>query len=173
MDPHQRYNLASILNAMNIEDDIIRESFITIREHQMEMVNVIHGVSYINDSRSTNVRCLWNALEQMYNGRTVLLMGGVDRGQNDYTSMDLPALMKEKVKCIISICDNPKPIIKAYKGIVPQFLIAHDMDEAVGAAYRVATKGDTVLMSPACASFDWFENFMERGKAFKKAVKKI
>ena len=135
----------------------------------MERVTTVSGVEYINDSKATNVNSTWYALESM-NEPTVWIVGGVDKG-NDYTQ--LYDLVKEKAKCIIALGTDNAKILDAFSGLGKDIYEASSMIEAVALAYRVAVKGDNVLLSPACASFDLFESYEDRGNQFKEAVRSL
>ena len=135
----------------------------------LEKVLKIQNVQYINDSKATNVNATFFALDSM-TGPTVWIVGGVDKG-NDYT--DLMALVNEKVKAIICLGIDNKKIIDAFADVVDELVEVASMTEAVRQAYRMAEKGDTVLLSPACASFDLFENYEDRGRQFKQAVQNL
>ncbi|MDP4210443.1 MAG: UDP-N-acetylmuramoyl-L-alanine--D-glutamate ligase [Bacteroidota bacterium] len=171
---HNTYNsmAAGIAGrVLDIRKEIIRESLSDFQgvEHRLEFVLKIHGVDYINDSKATNVNSVWYALESMANP-TVWIVGGTDKG-NDYS--ELFDLVKQKVKAIVCLgADNTK-IIKAFKDIIPTIIDTHSMDEAVKASYQLAKNGDTVLLSPACASFDLFENYEDRGRKFKDSVREL
>jgi UDP-N-acetylmuramoylalanine--D-glutamate ligase len=170
---HNQYNtMAACVAAgtMEIRKNKIREAVQTFQslEHRMESVVTIRGVEFINDSKATNVNSTWYALESM-NKPTILILGGIDKG-NDYSLiMDL---VKEKVKAIVCLgLDNEK--IKEAFGDVVKVVSTSGADEAVQAAFNMATVGDAVLLSPACASFDLFKNYEDRGKQFKEAVKNL
>jgi len=155
----------------DIIKDVVRESmtdFCNV-EHKLEFVLSIHGIEFINDSKSTNVNSAWYALETINNG-IIWIVGGVDKG-NDYSI--LKNLVKEKVKAIICLGVDNSRIIKAFKRIVPSIVEARSAKEAVAFAYRLGKKGDTVLLSPCCASFDLFENYEDRGQQFKRAVRQL
>ncbi len=156
---------------VDIRKDSIRESMSDFHniDHRLELVGNIHGVEYINDSKATNVNSTWYALESMENP-VILILGGVDKG-NDYSMLD--DLVKEKVKAIICLGADNKKIIKAFGGMVETIVEAKSATEAVAQAYKMGKKGDTVLLSPACASFDLFENYEDRGTQFKKAVRAL
>jgi UDP-N-acetylmuramoylalanine--D-glutamate ligase len=133
----------------------------------MEFVAKVNGIEFINDSKATNINATWFALESM-DKPTIWVVGGVDKG-NDYN--ELTALVKEKVKAIICLgIDNTK-IIEAFSGVVDTIVEANSALEAVAFAYQLGSKEEVVLLSPACASFDLFENYEDRGNQFKKAVK--
>lgn len=168
---HNQYNtMAACVTAatMDIRKEKIREAVQTFQnlEHRMEHVATIRGVEFINDSKATNVNSTWYALESMTKP-TVLILGGVDKG-NDYTLMQ--ELVTEKVKAIICLGVDNKKIHEAFGPIVATIIDTASAEEAVGAAFAHAAKGDVVLLSPACASFDLFKNYEDRGKQFKRAV---
>ncbi len=133
------------------------------------MLEVLQGVNFINDSKATNVHATWYALESM-DRPVIWIVGGVDKG-NDYST--LLDLVKQKVKAIICLGMNSKKIQDSFKTCVKDFVHATDMREAVEKSYALANHGDSVLMSPACASFDLFTNFEERGVEFKNQVRKL
>jgi UDP-N-acetylmuramoylalanine--D-glutamate ligase len=138
-------------------------------EHRMEFVAMVRGIEFINDSKATNVNSTWYALESM-NKPTILILGGTDKG-NDYSLIE--DLVKEKVKAIICMGVDNKKIIEAFKDIVPVIVETDSAKKAVNAAFRAAVKDDVVLLSPACASFDLFKNYEDRGSQFKEAVKEL
>lgn len=156
---------------MDIRKEKIRESLTSFKslEHRMEYVATVRGVDFINDSKATNVNSLWFALESMENP-VVLIMGGVDKG-NDYSA--IRDLVKEKVKAIICLGVDNAPIQEALSNDTPVMVDTRSMKDAVQAAFHHAAKGDVVLLSPACASFDLFKNYEDRGKQFKEAVKEL
>ncbi len=137
--------------------------------HRLEPVLKIHGISFINDSKATNVNAVYYALECM-DTPVVWIAGGTDKG-NDYTEI-LP-LVKEKVKALICLGKNNDKLLATFEEIVPQIVETQDMGDAVRAAYTMAKKGETVLLSPACASFDLFKNYEDRGNQFKEEVRKL
>ncbi|MBP6456233.1 MAG: UDP-N-acetylmuramoyl-L-alanine--D-glutamate ligase [Chitinophagaceae bacterium] len=137
-------------------------------EHRMEHVLTIRGVDFINDSKATNLNSVWYALESMKK-QTVLILGGVDKGNNYEEILDL---VKEKVKAIVCLGADNLSIRKTFDGIVP-ILETASMIEAVNSSFELASKGDCVLLSPACASFDLFKNYEDRGLQFKQAVKQL
>ena len=156
---------------LNIRKATIRRSLENFQgvEHRLENVLKINNVRYINDSKGTNVNATFYALDSM-EASTVWIVGGVDKG-NDYS--ELFALVNEKVKAIICLgVDNDK-IIKAFGNVVDIMVETHSMEDAVKVAYRLSKKGDIVLLSPACASFDLFENYEDRGRQFKNAVRNL
>jgi UDP-N-acetylmuramoylalanine--D-glutamate ligase len=138
-------------------------------EHRLEFVASIHGVEYINDSKATNVNSTWFALESMHK-EVIWIAGGLDKG-NDYESL-IP-LVKAKVKSIICLGKDNRKIKESFAGLVETIVEVQSADEAVKAAYSLASRGDAVLLSPACASFDLFENYEDRGNQFKKAIKNL
>ena len=138
-------------------------------EHRLEHVINVHGIEFINDSKATNVNSVWFALESMYK-KIIWIVGGVDKG-NDYS--ELLELVDEKVKAIVCIGQNTDNIHKSFKDHVNNIVDANSMNEAVGFSYQLAEKGDVVLLSPACASFDMFSNFEHRGTEFKKSVRSL
>ena len=154
---------------LEIRSESVRESlsdFVNV-EHRLEFVAKVHGIEFVNDSKATNINSTWFALESM-DKPTVWIVGGVDKG-NDYN--ELMALVKEKVKAIICLGEDNSKIIEAFTGVVDTIVEAKSAFEAVSYGYRLARKDETVLLSPACASFDLFENYEERGNMFKQAVR--
>ena len=154
---------------MNIRKQTIRESLSNFQgvEHRLEKVLKIENVQYINDSKATNVNATFFALESMETP-TIWIVGGVDKG-NDYT--ELMPLVNEKVKAIICLGVDNKKIIDSFNNIVDVMVETSSMEQAVKVAQKIAEKGETVLLSPACASFDLFENYEDRGNKFKSAVR--
>lgn len=171
---HNIYNsmaAAIVANSYEIRKESIRQSFSDFKnvEHRMEWVARIKGVDFINDSKATNVNSAWYALESM-DTPVVWIVGGTDKG-NDYTML-LP-LVKEKVRVIVCMgVDNTK-IHQAFGNDVDLIINTENAEDAVNAAYRFADKGDTVLLSPACASFDLFNDYQDRGNQFKRFVKQL
>jgi UDP-N-acetylmuramoylalanine--D-glutamate ligase len=161
----------SVAKLMHIRKETIRESLSNFQgvEHRLEKVLKIQNVQYINDSKATNVNATFFALDSM-NTPTVWIVGGVDKG-NDYT--ELMSLVNEKVKAIICLGVDNKKIIDAFGNIVDVMIEVDSMNDAVKMAQRLSEKGDTVLLSPACASFDLFENYEDRGRQFKHAVQNL
>jgi UDP-N-acetylmuramoylalanine--D-glutamate ligase len=161
----------SVAQLMRIRKQTIRESLSNFQgvEHRLEKVLKIQSVQYINDSKATNVNATFFALDSMTTP-TVWIVGGVDKG-NDYT--ELMALVHEKVKAIICLGVDNKKIIDAFGNVVDVMIEVSSMNDAVKMSQRLAEKGDTVLLSPACASFDLFENYEDRGIQFKQAVKNL
>lgn len=171
---HNIYNsMASgiVAKVLELRNETIRESMgsFTNIEHRLEHVARISGIDFINDSKATNVNSTWYALESMP-GEVVLILGGVDKG-NDYDM--LKDLVKSKVKSIVCLGKDNKRIHEAFEDDVEVIVNTFSANEAVQIAYHLASKGDTVLLSPACASFDLFKNYEDRGNQFKKAVKEL
>lgn len=171
---HNNYNTmaAGIAAAtIGIRKEKIREAVKDFQslEHRMEFVATVRGVEFINDSKATNINSTWFALESM-NKPTVLILGGTDKG-NDYTLME--ELVQQKVKAIVCMGLDNKKIIEAFKDKVATIIETDSAKKAVNAAFKLSTKGDVVLLSPACASFDLFKNYEDRGKQFKEAVKEL
>ena len=161
----------SVAKLMQIRKATIRESLSNFQgvEHRLEKVLKIQNVQYINDSKATNVNATFFALDSM-NTPTVWIVGGVDKG-NDYT--ELMSLVREKVKAIICLGVDNKKIIEVFGNVVDIMVEVSTMTDAVKMAQRLTEKGDSVLLSPACASFDLFESYEDRGNQFKKAVKNL
>lgn len=156
---------------LEIRKEVVRESledFVNV-EHRLEFVAKVHGIEFINDSKATNVNSAWFALESM-DKPTVWIVGGVDKG-NDYS--ELMALVQEKVKSIICLGVDNQKLIEAFSGVVETIVEAKSAMEAVAYGYRLAKNDETVLLSPACASFDLFENYEDRGNQFKEAVRSL
>ncbi|MBU3660305.1 MAG: UDP-N-acetylmuramoyl-L-alanine--D-glutamate ligase [Flavobacteriales bacterium] len=156
---------------LEIRSEVVRESlgdFVNV-EHRLEFVAKVNGIEFINDSKATNINSTWFALESMEKP-TVWIVGGVDKG-NDYAELD--ALVNEKVKAIICLGTDNQKIINAFKGKVETIVEASSATEAVAYGYQLARKDETVLLSPACASFDLFENYEDRGNQFKQAVRAL
>jgi UDP-N-acetylmuramoylalanine--D-glutamate ligase len=171
---HNLYNsMASGIASriLDIRKDVVRESFSDFEniEHRLEFVNTVHGIDFINDSKATNVNSTWYALESIQNP-IVWIAGGVDKG-NDYDMIS--ELVKSRVKALVCMGIDNKKLIEAFKDVVPVIVEAGSAEEAVQAAYRLGKKGDTVLLSPCCASFDLFENYEDRGRKFKAAVRAL
>ncbi len=135
-------------------------------EHRMERVATIDGVEYINDSKATNTDSVWYALQSVTNP-TIWIVGGTDKG-NDYSA--LKELAKQRVKAIVCMGVDNSKLLEAFDGVVPTIFDTHSLADAISAARSVAVSGDIVLLSPACASFDLFTNYEERGRLFKEAV---
>jgi len=171
---HNVYNsMASgiVAKVLELRNPVIRESMGNIEsiEHRLESVGKISGISFINDSKATNVNSTWYALESMTSD-VILILGGVDKG-NDYTM--LRSLVKQKVKAIVCLGKDNKRIHDAFEDVVDIIVNTSSAQEAAIVSYHLATKGDTVLLSPACASFDLFKNYEDRGRQFKQAVKEL
>ena len=171
---HNTYNsmAAGIAgNVLKIRNDVIREALMDFQgvEHRLEQVMKVHGISFINDSKATNVNSTWYALESV-KGRAVWIAGGIDKG-NDYS--ELFNLVENKVKAIVCLGKDNHRIVEAFQGRVESIVETGSMEDAVRAAYYLAQDGETVLLSPACASFDLFESFEDRGRQFKNAVRAL
>jgi UDP-N-acetylmuramoylalanine--D-glutamate ligase len=171
---HNHYNtMAACVAAttLDIKKEKIREAVQNFQslEHRMEHVATVRGVEFINDSKATNVNSTWYALESMTKP-TILILGGVDKG-NDYEL--IADLVKDKVKAIICLGLDNKKIHEAFENKVPMMYDTKSAEEAVKGAFQLAGKGEVVLLSPACASFDLFLNYEDRGNQFKKAVKEL
>lgn len=171
---HNQYNsmaASMAATAIDIRKEKIREALQTFEslEHRMETVSTIKGVEFINDSKATNVNSTWFALESMTKP-VILILGGVDKG-NDYNL--LKDLVKEKVKAIVCMGTDNRKIHEAFGDVVPLMVNTESAKEAVQGAFHFANKGDVVLLSPACASFDLFKNYEDRGNQFKQAVKNL
>ncbi len=156
---------------LNIRKDIIKESLSDFQnvEHRLEFVACIHGVDFINDSKATNVNSTWYALESIHNP-VIWIAGGIDKG-NDYSILN--DVVKEKVKALICLGKDNKKLFNAFEDVMEDIIETTSMEDAVKYASFLASKDDTVLLSPSCASFDLFENFEERGNEFKKAVSNL
>jgi UDP-N-acetylmuramoylalanine--D-glutamate ligase len=170
---HNQYNTMAACVAgatMDIRKNKIREAVQTFEnlEHRMETVTTIRGVEFINDSKATNVNSTWFALESMTKS-VVLILGGVDKG-NDYSL--IKDLVIEKVKAIVCMGTDNSKIHEAFQGMV-RLVDTASAQQAVEASFKLASPGDVVLLSPACASFDLFKNYEDRGKQFKDAVKDL
>ncbi|MDD4148640.1 MAG: UDP-N-acetylmuramoyl-L-alanine--D-glutamate ligase [Bacteroidales bacterium] len=171
---HNVYNSMAagiIAQCLNIRKDIIRESLMDFRnvEHRLESVISVHGIKFINDSKATNVNSAWYALESI-DSKIVWIAGGIDKG-NDYSI--LTDLVKTKVKAIVCLGKDNTALHKAFGDMVPKIVDTGSMLEAVKTAYYLGKKDDTVLLSPACASFDLFDNYEDRGTQFKIAVRTL
>ena len=162
---------AMAARVFEVKDSVIRQSMIDFQnvEHRLEYVLTVHGIDFINDSKATNVNACWFALESMTKV-VVWIVGGVDKG-NDYS--ELAEMVDEKVKAIICLGENNQNIIDAFKDKVDTIVQASTMSEAVNQSYSLANKGETVLLSPACASFDLFANYEDRGVQFKKSARTL
>jgi len=171
---HNTYNsmAAGIAgNVLKIRNEVIREALMDFQgvEHRLEPVTKVHGINFINDSKATNVNSTWYALESV-KGNTIWIAGGVDKG-NDYS--ELYNLVENKVKAIVCLGKDNRRLVQAFTGKVESIIETGNMEEAVKTAYYLARDGETVLLSPACASFDLFENFEDRGRQFKDAVRNL
>jgi len=171
---HNQYNTlaAGITTSLaGIRKEKIREAISSFEglEHRMEMVASVRGVKFINDSKATNVNSTWFALESMKTP-VVLILGGVDKG-NDYSL--LSEMVKEKVKAIVCLGIDNEKIHLAFKDDLSTIIDTTSMEDAVAAAYSLSVKGDVVLLSPACASFDLFKSYEDRGKQFKTSINKL
>ena len=171
---HNTYNsmAASIIaNSLLIRKETIRESLLDFKnvEHRLEFVSKVKGIRFINDSKATNVNAAWYALESVEDP-IIWIAGGVDKG-NDYES--LSPLIKEKVRIIVCLGKNNLNLHKAFRKDVDMMINASSAQEAVNIAYGLGEKGETVLLSPACASFDLFDNYEDRGNQFKRAVRNL
>lgn len=161
----------AVAQLMRIRKETIRESLSNFQgvEHRLESVLKIQNVQYVNDSKATNINSTFYALDSMKTP-TVWIVGGVDKG-NDYS--ELMPLVREKVKAIVCLGVDNHKIIDAFSNVVDVMVETASMQEAVKVAQKLAEKGDTVLLSPACASFDLFESYEDRGKQFKNAVQNL
>ena len=171
---HNAYNTmaASIAaSTLGIRKEKIREAVSNFHnlEHRMEFVATVKGVDFINDSKATNVNSTWYALESMQKP-TILILGGVDKG-NDYALV--ADLVKEKVKAIVCMGTDNSKLIEFFKDKVDHIIEVDSAKKAVNASFKLAEKGDVVLLSPACASFDLFKNYEDRGHQFKESVKEL
>lgn len=171
---HNVYNsLASgiVAKLMDISDDQLRQSLSDFKgvPHRLEKVASVRGVSYINDSKATNVNSCWYALQSV-RSKVVLILGGVDKG-NDYR--DIEDLVLDKVSALIFLGKDNKRLHDFFDGKVDTIVDTDNMEDAVNAAYNVANKGETVLLSPCCASFDLFKSYEDRGDQFKECVRRL
>jgi UDP-N-acetylmuramoylalanine--D-glutamate ligase len=171
---HNVYNSMAASMAARIVDvrkEVIRESLSDFQgiEHRLEFVASINGVEFINDSKATNVNSTWYALESMLKP-VIWVCGGQDKG-NDYN--ELSELVRSKVKAIICLGKDNKKIVNAFKDIIEVIVETDNAQDAVAASYRLGKKGDVVLLSPACASFDLYQNYEDRGMQFKAAVRSL
>ena len=171
---HNMYNsmAAGIAGqVLQIRKEVIRESLSDFKgvEHRLEPVLRVHGIQFVNDSKATNVNSVWYALESATTP-VVWIAGGIDKG-NDYSV--LAGLAREKVRALVCLGKDNRKLVEAFKDIVPTIVETQSMEEAVRNAYFLADNGDTVLLSPACASFDLFDNYEDRGRQFKLAVRNL
>lgn len=162
---------STVASLLKIRKQTIRESLENFQgvEHRLEHVLRINKVQYINDSKATNVNATYFALESM-DSPTVWIVGGEDKG-NDYK--ELFPFVNEKVKAIVCLGKDNKKLMETFGNMVDIIVETQFMSEAVKIAYKVAESGDNVLLSPACASFDLFENYEDRGRQFKEAVRNL
>ncbi len=171
---HNQYNsmFASLATmVLDIRKDKIREALQTFEslEHRMEPAGTVKGVEFINDSKATNINSTWFALESMTKP-VILILGGIDKG-NDYSL--LHDLVKEKVKAIVCMGTDNIKIHESFGDIVPLMVSTDNAKDAVHSAFHFANKGDVILLSPACASFDLFKNYEDRGNQFKQSIKEL
>ena len=171
---HNTYNsMAAGIAGMvfEIRNEQLRESLTAFQgvEHRLERFLKVHGIEFVNDSKATNVNSTWYALESIQKP-IVWIAGGIDKG-NDY-SMLMP-LVREKVKAIVCLGRDNTKLHAAFDDVLKNIVDASGMEEAVKAAYYLARDGDSVLLSPACASFDLFDNYEDRGKQFKEQVRNL
>lgn len=171
---HNTYNsMASSLaaSALDVKKDIIRQSLLDFQgvEHRLEYVATVRNIRFINDSKATNVNSCWYALLSM-DTPVVLIMGGSDKG-NDYSEIE--KLVNDKVRALIFLGEDNTALHQFFDGMKQHIFDAKSMEEAVQKAYEIAENGDTVLLSPACASFDLFENYEDRGRQFKQHVRNL
>lgn len=171
---HNLYNsMASGIAAriLEVRKDIIRECLSDFQnvEHRLEPVNDVYGISFINDSKATNVNSTWYALESM-SKPVIWIAGGVDKG-NDYAQ--LAEMAGKKVKALICLGKDNSKLHAAFDGVIKHIVDTDNMRDAVYAAYKAGAKGDVVLLSPACASFDLFDDYEDRGRQFKDAVRHL
>ena len=171
---HNLYNsFASAIAAklLDIKDEKIRQSLSDFKgvEHRLEKVASVKGIQFINDSKATNVNSCWYALKSMKT-KVVLILGGKDKG-NDYREIE--ELVKTKVHALVFLGVDNSKLHKFFDGKIETIVDAGSMEEAVNKAYALATEGDSVLLSPCCASFDLFKNYEDRGDQFKYWVRKL
>ena len=171
---HNLYNsMAAGLSAslLDIRKDDIREALEDFEavEHRLEYVATVNGARYVNDSKATNVNSTWYALESMTTP-TILILGGKDKG-NDYSEIE--SLVKEKVKAIVCMGKDNTKLLDFFTGKVPEIYDTHSIQDAVAKCHELAETGDTVLLSPCCASFDLFSSYEDRGAQFKQQVRAL
>lgn len=172
-----RHNIYNSLAAgiasriLDLRKEIVKESLSDFQqiEHRLEFVAKVHGIEFINDSKATNVNSTWYALESV-DRPIIWIAGGTDKG-NDYSM--LFDLVRKKVKAIVCLGRDNQKIIDAFTGIVETIVETHSAGKAVEAAYQMGSHGDVVLLSPACASFDLFNNYEDRGRQFKEEVRRL
>lgn len=172
---HNLYNsMAAGLSAclLDIRKEDIRRALSDFEgvEHRLEFVAEVDGVKYINDSKATNVNSCWYALESMPGQGVVLILGGKDKG-NDYTEIE--PLVRQKVKAIVCMGKDNDKLMAFFEEKVPQIVSTHSLDDAIAECRRLSSEGDTVLLSPCCASFDLFTSYEDRGRRFKDAVRAL
>ena len=162
---------AIIGKVSGIRNEFIRECLSDFRgvEHRLEKYLTVHGIDFINDSKATNINSAWYALESMTKP-VIWIVGGTDKG-NDYN--ELMDLVKTKVKAIVCLGKDNTKIVNTFKGVIPDIVETQSMEHAVKSAYFLSEPGNAVLLSPACASFDLFDNYEDRGKQFKEAVRNL
>ena len=171
---HNTYNsmAAGIAgNVLKIRNDVIREALMDFQgiEHRLEQLNKVHGINFINDSKATNVNSTWYALESV-KGNIIWIAGGIDKG-NNYAELD--ELVRNKVKALVCLGVDNHRLVEAFSDKVETLVETKSMMEAVKSAFYLASKDDTILLSPACASFDLFESYEDRGRKFKEAVREL
>ena len=171
---HNIYNSMAagiVSHVIKIRKKIIRDSLLSFKgvEHRLEKVAAVRGIKFINDSKATNVNSTWYALECMDNP-VIWIAGGIDKG-NDYS--ELEKIVRKKVKVLICMGKDNKKLVSYFKDVVPEIIETTSMEDAVKSAYMVGEINDVVLLSPACASFDLFNNYEHRGKLFKEIVRKL
>ncbi|TLX77447.1 UDP-N-acetylmuramoyl-L-alanine--D-glutamate ligase [Labilibacter sediminis] len=171
---HNQYNTMAagiVTRLFQIRKPVIRESLLSFKgvEHRLERVLSVRGMEFINDSKATNVNSSWYALESMKT-KVIWIAGGVDKG-NDYS--EIKHLAASKVKALVCLGKDNQKLVDSFSGIVPTIVECASMQEAVKSAYYLGDKGDSVLLSPACASFDLFDNYEQRGRLFKECVRNL
>ena len=171
---HNIYNSMAagiVAHVLKIRKKIIRDSLASFKgvEHRLEKVASVRGIKFINDSKATNVNSAWYALECM-DKPVIWIAGGTDKG-NDYS--ELKDIVQKKVKVLICMGKDNSKLVNYFKDIVPEIIETGSMKEAVKSAYKAGSKGDVVLLSPACASFDLFNNYEHRGQMFKEFVRRL
>ncbi len=171
---HNLYNsMASgiVAKLLDISNENLRQALADFQgvPHRLERVAAVRGVQYINDSKATNVNSCWYALQSM-RSKVVLILGGTDKG-NDY--FEIENLVKQKVRALIFLGKDNTKLQDFFQGMIPEIVDTDSMEKAVNAAYKLAEKGDTVLLSPCCASFDLFKNYEDRGDQFKECVRRL
>ncbi len=172
---HNLYNsMASgiVAKLLDISDDNLRQALSDFKgiPHRLEQVASVRGIQFINDSKATNVNSCWYALQSIKGGKIVLILGGQDKG-NDYTEIE--KVVKERVRALVFMGKDNSILHQFFDDKIEQIEDTNNMEDAVKAAYRLAEKGDTVLLSPCCASFDLFLNYNDRGDQFKECVRRL